>query len=439
MSNSQIGNSELISTVNSRLVLQAVRIMQPTYRAAVARQTGLKPATVTSIVNDLIGTQMLRETAIPSKDSARWGRPPLMLEVNGDVKRILAIDLEPDRIRVALTNLLVETLVYRERLTDRFLAPEAVLRSILELCHEVLAGVRPGQLQGVGISLPGLIDCERGVLISSTNMPKWRDVPVAAILKRELKMHVQTERSIRLAALYEKWSDPHQQDRTVLVVSVRTGIGMCLLHHGELYAGHLGLDGEIGHTVIDVDGSLCECGNRGCLETLVGAPAICTHARAEISAGRCAALSAQVAGGEPLQPELIYRLARDGDADCAAIVRRIGTHLGVAVSNMINLLAPHEVVICGSIDVAGELVLTAMREQIERSALPRTRQQVVLRLAHQQEKLPLLGAAVLIAQELFQLPRLRHGAFGADEVAVPLSPQPPRGRRRRKGVRLSGI
>src|SRR5437764_3223533 len=106
MSKSQIGNSELISTVNSRLVLQAVRVMQPTYRAAVARQTGLKPATVTSIVNELIHEQMLRETADPAVgNAARWGRPPLMLQVNPDVKRILAIDLEPDRIRVALTNI----------------------------------------------------------------------------------------------------------------------------------------------------------------------------------------------------------------------------------------------------------------------------------------------------------------------------------------------
>src|SRR5438552_3282480 len=105
MGKSQIGNSALISTVNSRLVLQAVRVMQPTYRAAVARQTGLKPATVTSIVNELIDDQMLREAALPARN-ARWGRPPLMLQVNPDVKRILAIDLEPDRIRVALTNIL---------------------------------------------------------------------------------------------------------------------------------------------------------------------------------------------------------------------------------------------------------------------------------------------------------------------------------------------
>src|SRR2546423_9465222 len=129
MSDSQIGNSELISQVNSRLILQAVRIMQPTYRAAMARKTGLKPATVTVIVNDLLNRHMLIEVPGPAT-SDRWGRPPLMLRVNGDVKHILAIDLEPDCIRVALTNILVENLVYRETRIDRFAKPSAILPRI---------------------------------------------------------------------------------------------------------------------------------------------------------------------------------------------------------------------------------------------------------------------------------------------------------------------
>src|SRR5437773_4073530 len=244
MSRSQLANSALISTVNSRLVLQAVRVMQPTYRAAVARQTGLKPATVTSIVNELIDDQMLRESANHTTPSAaRWGRPPLMLQVNPDVKRILAIDLEPDRIRVALTNILTEMLVYRERPVDRFSKPAEVCQAILELCREVLINIRRGQLQGVGLSLPGLIDRQKGLLISSTNMPEWHEVPVAAMLRKELRVPVHIERSIRLAALYEKWCDPQKQDRTILVISVRTGIGMCLMHRGELYTGILGFDG----------------------------------------------------------------------------------------------------------------------------------------------------------------------------------------------------
>lgn len=412
MTESLIGNTQLISTVNRRLVLQAVRVMQPTYRAAVARHTGLKPATVTTIVNNLIDKQMLRETPDRSDPArTRWGRPPLMLEVNADVKRILAIDLEPERIRIALMNLLLDIVGYREQPIDRFAEPPEIFREIRRNCDAVMAGVKRRALHGVGVSLPGLIDAKRGILISSTNMPNWRNVPVAATLARELGSPVLVERSLRLAALYQKWSDPNIQDRTVLLVSVRTGIGVSLMHNGELYSGNLGFDGEIGHTVVDLEGPPCECGNRGCLETYIGAPAIVAQAHQELEAGRCKGLGRAMKRGEPLDPELIYRLARAGDSDCGKIVERIGTFLGIAVANLINLLAPHEVVICGSIDAAGEQVLAAMARQVQKSALPRARQNVVLRLAKQQDKLPLLGAAVLVAQDLFQLPRLRHGGL----------------------------
>ena len=411
MKASPIGNSKLISRVNSRLVLQAVRVMQPTYRAAIARQTGLTPATVTSIVNGLINQQLLREVPGEADDAVRWGRPPMMLEVNGDGRMILAVDLEPDRIRVALTNIILQMSAYREQPIDRFSQPELVVGEILKLCAEVLGGVGRGMLQGVGVSLPGLVDRERGVLISSTNMPNWRGVPIAAMLRKHLGLSVKVQRSIHLAALYEKWSNPQSNDRTILIISVRTGIGMSLMYRGELYTGQGGLEGEIGHTVVDLDGPACECGNRGCLETYVSAGAICALAREKILTGECGALRARVESGEHLRPELIYRLAREGDPECAQIVRHIGRYLGIAVANMINLLAPDEVVVCGSIDQAGELLLDAMRDQVERAALRRSRQGVVLRLAREQEKLPLLGAAVLVAQELFQLPRLSHGTF----------------------------
>ena len=120
MSQSQIGNTALISRLNKRLVLHAVRVMQPTFRAEVARKTGLKPATVTSIVNLLIDQQLLREVPGTTDDGARFGRPPLMLEVNCDIKRILAIDLEPDRVRATLTDLRVNILAYHEENIDRF-------------------------------------------------------------------------------------------------------------------------------------------------------------------------------------------------------------------------------------------------------------------------------------------------------------------------------
>src|SRR5688500_19156051 len=124
---------------------------------------------------------------------------------------------------------------------------------------------------------------------------------------KHLGLHSRVQRTIHLAELYEKWSNPQSNDRTILIVSVRTGIGMSLMYRGELYTGQGGLEGEIGHTVVDLDGPACECGNRGCLETYVSAGAICALAREKILTGECGALRARVESGEHLRPELSYR------------------------------------------------------------------------------------------------------------------------------------
>lgn len=415
MDKAQIGNSDLISTVNSRLILQAVRVMQPTYRAAVARQTGLKPATVTGIVNDLLSQQILSE--VPATEGgngqetgARWGRPPLMLQVNADAKRIVAIDLEPDRIRVALTDLLVNVLNYQEQPIDRFSEPDEIIKTMLKLTRRALEDVDREQLQGVGVSLPGLIDREAGVSLGSTNMRKWRDVPIRDILQKELKAPVQIERSIHLAAIYEKWSDPNHAHRTILMLTLRTGVGISIMHHGHLLTGRRGFEGEIGHTVVDINGKPCECGGQGCLETFVSASAIVARAAEMIHQGKCRALLTAMRGGTDLRPELIYKFAKLGDRDCARIVKEIGGYLGIAIGNMINLFAPDEVVICGSIDMVESLILEAVREQVDKSALPRSREGLTIRLAREKDRLPLLGAAVLVAEEMFELPSLRHSS-----------------------------
>lgn len=408
---SQIGNSVLISTVNNCLVLQAVRAMQPTYRAAVARTTRLKPATVTGIVNDLLERHLLRETPAPGEVGPRGGRPPQMLQVNEDAKRILAIDLEPDVIRVGLTNLLAELLEFEEQPIDRFSDPETVCERMVALCRSMLRRTQPDKLLGVGLSLPGLIDRQKGILLSSTNMPRWKNVPIAAMLRKQLKHPIKVERSIHLAAYHERWSEPGQQQRSTLVLSLRTGIGVSLMHMGEVYVGGRGFDGEIGHTVVDINGQSCECGGRGCLETFVSASAVCERGRALLSRGRAKALAALLEKGERLRPELIYRLAKEGDQDCADIVRDVGRYIGIAVSNMINLFAPDDVVICGSIDTADELIVEAIERQVEQSALPQSRERVTIRLARAKEKASLLGAASLVAGELFDLPKLNYSVI----------------------------
>lgn len=402
-----IGNYDLVSTVNTRLVLEAVRTLGPTYRAAVARRTNLNPATITGIVNELLENGMLLELAADPEVSGR-GRPPQMIQINANAKNILAIDLEPDRIRVALLNLMLEVREYRERRIDRFSKPQRIWQQVQELCQDALNSGGGVPLEGVGVSLPGLIDMENGVLLGSTNMPKMVNVPIREMLEKEFKTPVFLERSMHLASLYEAWARVDGFKGSTMVITHRTGIGMSLMRNGELYLGSRGYDGEIGHTVVDMNGEKCECGGHGCLETFVSASAICKRVEKMLAKGRCKAIRKACDGGAELHPELVFRLAKAGDPDCVEVVREIGRYIGVAVANMINVLAPDEVLICGSIDVADELVLESVSEQIQQRALARIRENVVVRLAAAKELSPLLGAAVLVAKRLFELPKLTH-------------------------------
>lgn len=409
MGKSNIGNSALITRVNRGLVLQAVRTLQPTYRAEVSRRTNLNPATVTGIVADLLDLGLLRETeGDPQPLGTLGGRPPMMLEINASARKVLAIDLEPDCIRVGLADLNMELLDYGEQMIDRLGEPGRVIDRICQLSKQMLKRAQPEGIDGAAMSLPGLIDRQRGILHSSTNMPKWRDVEIGAAVADAIGVVPIAERSVHCAAIYEDWVAIDEPNSTKLIISLRTGIGMSIMRHGELYVGSRGFDGEIGHTIVDIDGELCECGSRGCLETFLSTSAICKRVKSLIKAGRCGQVKAAMDRGEPLHPGLVYRLAKEGDADCAEVVATIGRYLGIAAANMVNLLAPDSLVLCGSIDTADELILNAIKTQIDRSALPKMREHLQIRLARAKERTSLLGAAALVARDLFSLPRLKY-------------------------------
>jgi N-acetylglucosamine repressor len=404
-----IGNTELISQVNRRLVLQAVRSLQPTYRAQVSRWTNLNPATVTGIVSDLVAEGMIQEfTGRRHTPGPAGGRPPMMLQLNNDARRILAIDLEPDVLRIALLGMNINLVDYREAMLDRRSKPEVVIEEIVRLCREVIGRGRDRRIDGIGLSLPGLIDREQGVLIGSTNMPNWHNVPIRELLEAQLGQAPKVERSFHLAALYEDWAAPTEQNSTKLIISLRTGIGMSCIRRGELYMGAGGYDGEVGHTLIDINGEKCECGNIGCLETFVRADAVAGRVERMMSEGRCRAIAAAIADGERLRPELVYRFAKNGDPDAAEIVLDVGKYLGIAAANLVNLFAPDSLIICGSIDTADELILDAIRQQVEQRSLPQLQRNLTIRLGAAKEKSPLFGAAVLVAKESFDLPRLLH-------------------------------
>ncbi|MFZ4778224.1 MAG: ROK family protein, partial [Terrimicrobiaceae bacterium] len=143
---------------------------------------------------------------------------------------------------------------------------------------------------------------------------------------------------------------------------------------------------ELGHTVIDINGPLCACGRRGCLETFISPASLTRRIRDKVEKDRAKRLAPLLAAGVEVDPELIYRMAREGDPDCRGIVGDLVYYLGIGIGNLVNVFNPDQVVLCGAIEVVNEDLLTVLRKEIERQCLPQSWKSLEVRLSKHAER-----------------------------------------------------
>ena len=413
------GNFKLINQVNTRLILDAIRRSGRISRADLARTSGLLPATVGGIVGDLMEQGIVVEVKEGRRGAKGVGRPARMVELNDQARLVLAVDVEPDHLRVALTGQTLQTYGYCEYSLDRFASAEKIMSLISKGCRNLLAPNEEWgrRLMSIGVSLPGEVDVEQGISVGSTNMPRWHNVPIAEKLSAEFDRPVRITRSMHAAALAEKWRRPEIRDRNVLCLVLRTGVGISMLIRGNLYYGASYLDGEIGHTMVDREGRQCECGKYGCLETFISPESICRQAAELIEAGEAARLAELVQGdAKALTTEMIYELAKQGDEACEKIVRRVARYMGEAVAKVVQVLNPHELVVCGSVELAEEIIQDEIEKVFDEQLLPKTRNDVTVMISPYKERAALYGAAVLVLDEMFSMPDLTFPSNLAVEI-----------------------
>jgi len=245
--------------------------------------------------------------------------------------------------------------------------PDAVLSRIAATINELAAG-SPGQrLAAFGVGVPGIADFHRGRTVFLPNLPNgWRDYPVAERLSAAVGCPVFLLNDARMAALGELWFGRGRGVKTMIVFTVGTGIGGGVVIDRKLRLGPLGAAGEIGHQTILPDGPLCGCGNRGCLETLTGGPALIGAGVRLMKSGHASRLYELVEGSaDRVTPRLMAQAAAAGDKFVREELLRAGRMLGIGVSNVIAVLNPELVVLGG--DVAhevGPLLIDTVRQEV---------------------------------------------------------------------------
>jgi len=340
-----------VRDINQTVFLHLIRERQPISRADIAKATGLRPGTVSAIVNRLIKEKLVYEGV---EGPSTGGRPPKYLHVNAESAYVLAIDVGVTETLYAVSDFNGRILMQRAVLTEG--APEPFLASLAREISRLIQTQYPrARFEATGVSIPGLVDRLDGSVITSPNLG-WSGVAVRAILEAELSLPVFVENDANAAAFAELWYGPLDElsARTLLCVLVVEGLGTGLIINGTLHVGtSIGLGG-FGHMTLDPNGPLCSCGRRGCWETFASNTATVARYR-ELSGSKSNARTVT---------EIIAH-ARQGDAKASAAIETTARYLGEGIVSLAHGLSPQVIVIGGEICGAWQIIEPIVRECVK--------------------------------------------------------------------------
>ncbi len=292
---------------------------------------------------------------------------------------VLAIDAGGTNLRLAAMTadgemLACEHHAWRPQTLDN----DALLRALAAAIEPLRQRHAPA---AIGIGFPGFL--HDGVLRSSPNMPRIRDLPLAARLAAMLGLPVAAENDALCAAIGEHACGAGAQTPHLLHLTLGTGIGAGLILHGKPWRGAHGMAMEFGHLIVDrsEQAARCGCGNRGCVETLASASAVLARFR---STGGKAASAAEVA-----------RLAEAGDAMAARVFAQAGEALGAAIAEAAKLLDIAQVSIGGGLANGWALFAPAMQAALEHALIPPLRARIRIVRSALGDRAGLLGAGLL--------------------------------------------
>ena len=268
----------------------------------------------------------------------------------------------------------------------------AIVATVTRCADE--APTRDAQVGFISVVVPGSIHAKTKAVVNAPNVPAIVDFKLIDALENALQRPVLIENDANAAALGEMWQGAARDCRTIVCLTLGTGVGSGIILDGELWRGADGTAGEIGHTSVDPFGGVqCKCGNVGCLEVCASATAIVRMAREALVNHPESRLRA-VAAGE-LTAERIAVAATAGDDLAREIFHRAGIYLGIAAATIVNTLNPEIIVIGGGVSASFDLFAPTARAEMLRRAFPVPAQRCRIVKAECGDDAGLLGAAWL--------------------------------------------
>lgn len=272
-----------------------------------------------------------------------------------------------------------------------------IIADIAKLCEKVVrdAGLSLSDIASIGVGVPGICDPKTGVIPFCTNLG-WHEVPFVSELQGHIHLPVHVDNDATVAGFAESIAGVSAGSEASVFLTLGTGVGGAIIIGGRPYSGVHGVGSEVGHMILAMDGEMCSCGNRGCFERYASATAIIREGRRVVEKHPESAILKRC-GGNPgrINAKTVIDCAKEGDETAKAVFAFYVKGLAHGIVSIINILDPEVIVLGGGVSMAGDFLLSAVREEVAKYVFYKTMPYARIELAQLGADAGLIGAALL--------------------------------------------
>jgi predicted NBD/HSP70 family sugar kinase len=377
-------NSAYTKQYNRKLIMGKV-LRKPMSRADLAREIGLTRAAITIIVDAMISEGLLVEKGTVSNGI---GRNPVILDINPECCYALGLNIARGSCSLGIVNIKGEVLTSKDIDIKDAENKEQAMDVLKKEIDIIIAETDfdKDKLLGMGITTPGPLDSETGLIINPPNFKLWYDTPIVTEFKKIFPFEIKLENNASAMALAEKNYGQGRNFSDFILIVVDTGIGAGIITSGGLYKGSNSLGAELGHTSIIHNGKPCGCGNYGCLEVYAAIPAIVEKAQ---SFDRAITSWAEIVDA-----------AEAGDENFERLVEKEANYLATSIINAVNILGMEAVILSGYIKYKPEMLLEKIRGRVNQMAINRNTYQTEILVSGIKEYEEIVAAASVVFESL---------------------------------------
>jgi predicted NBD/HSP70 family sugar kinase len=325
------------------ILLREIERRGPIPRIDLSHNTGISRATVTTVTAELLRDGLIEEIPRDSENApdTKRGRPRVDLKIASAAHLIAGIKVSDRSISLMLVDFEGTQLA---ELEVPFTKSPASSKELTDLVADALAQLTAlyeksiHDLSGIGVGLAGVVDAKNGTVYWSPSLSE-RNINLRDILTQRLGVPTFLDNDANLVAMAEKTFGLGRDHSDFIVVTIESGVGMGIVLNGQIYRGTRGCGAEFGHTKVQLEGALCRCGQRGCLEAYVADYALVREA-------------ASVGFLDPDLPienrvERLLEAAKNGDPTAKTIVNRAGRMFAIGLANLVNVFDPQLIILAG--------------------------------------------------------------------------------------------